>query len=297
MQNKGENLPRSRSTSLRNHALLEPVPTHPSFSHGHLESLCQVVAATESGLKGTEIGVLLSSLRIDDPEAGITKWKRLFAALDSRQRQDRCGNKVIEFVLEAMRPVRFTSRPEVFEERRAALNHVLVFSGLELGADGQLRNRTAATTLTEAEERAGKLRSELLKRGVHPEVLEFCRAELLQNNHFHAVLEATKSVSDKLRVKTGLPGDAGELAELSLSLGKAGMPFLAFNTLQTDSERSEQKGLKNLMVGFFGTFRNTTAHAPKISWTMNEQDALDLLTMASFLHRRLDGAARTPRVL
>lgn len=74
------------------------------------------------------------------------------------------------------------------------------------------------------------------------------------------------------------------------------MPFLAFNSLQTDSERSEQKGLKNLMVGFFGTFRNTTAHAPKISWTMNEQDALDLLTMASFLHRRLDGAARTPRV-
>lgn len=167
---------------------------HPSFSHGHLESLCQVLADTGEGLKATEIGGLLHSLGIDDPEAGITKWKRLFAALDYRQRQDRCGNKVIEFVLEAMRPVRFTSRPEVFEDRRAALNHVLVFCGLELRSDGQLRNRTAATTLTEAEERAGKLRSELLKRGVHPEVLKFCRAELLQNNHFHAVLEATKSV-------------------------------------------------------------------------------------------------------
>ena len=73
------------------------------------------------------------------------------------------------------------------------------------------------------------------------------------------------------------------------------MPFLAFNTLQTESEQSEQKGMMNLMKGFFGTFRNTTAHAPKISWSVNEQDALDLLTMASFLHRRLDTAARTPR--
>lgn len=77
---------------------------------------------------------------------------------------------------------------------------------------------------------------------------------------------------------------------------KRRLPFLAFNSLQTDSESLEQKGLKNLMVGFFGTFRNTTAHAPKISWTMNEQDALDLLTMASFLQRRLDGAVRMPRV-
>ena len=73
------------------------------------------------------------------------------------------------------------------------------------------------------------------------------------------------------------------------------MPFLAFNSLRTDSEQSEQKGLLNLLKGMFGTFRNPTAHAPKISWNMTEQDALDLLTMASFLHRRLDGAARTPR--
>ena len=270
---------------------------HPSFAHGDLESLCRVLADTSEGLSGTDIGRLLQTLGIGDPEAGTTKWKRLLAALDQRQREDRCGNKVIGFITEAMRPVRFAGRAEVFENRRVSLNHVLVFSGLELGADGNLRPRTAARTLTEADERAGRLRAELSKRSVHPEVLKFCRAELLQNNHFHAVLEATKSVSQKIRDMTGLTGDAGELAELALAPGKSGMPFLAFNTLQTDSELSEQKGLKNLMVGFFGTFRNTTAHAPKISWTMNEQDALDLLTMASFLHRRLDGAVRTPRVL
>lgn len=270
---------------------------HPAFPAADLESLCQVLAKTHGGLSGTEIGRLLHQLGIEDPAPNLTKWKRLHIALGERQRLDHCGNKVVEFILEAMKPIRFSGRGEIFENRRLDLNGVLIFIGLELGNDGQLRERTIARTLDEAVARAGRLRAELLKRSVHPEVLKFCRAELLQNNHFHAVLEATKSVSQKLRDRTGLTGDGGELAEVALSLGKVGMPFLAFNTLQTDSERSEQKGLKNLMMGFFGTFRNTTAHAPKISWSMSEQDALDLLTMASFLHRRLDAAARTPRTI
>ena len=33
-----------------------------------------------------------------------------------------------------------------------------------------------------------------------------------------------------------------------------------------------------LLKGMFGTFRNVTAHAPKIAWPIDEQDALDLLT-------------------
>lgn len=272
------------------------MPAYPSFSTANLESICQVLADTNAGLTGTEIGRLLQQLGIADPFSGLTKWKRLSSALDQRQADDRCGNKVIEFILEAMRPVRFTNRVKLFEERRSALNGVLIFAGLELRSDGNLTQGAAARTLDEAQQRAGRLRAELVKRNVHPEVLKFCRAELLQNNHFHAVLEATKSVSQKIRDKTGLTGDAGELAELALAPGKTCMPFLAFNTLQTDSELSEQKGLKNLMVGFFGTFRNTTAHAPKVTWAMSEQDALDLLTMASFLHRRLDASARTPRM-
>jgi len=50
----------------------------------------------------------------------------------------------------------------------------------------------------------------------------------------------------------------------------------------------------NLLKGMFGTFRNVAAHAPKISWPIKEEDALDLLTLASYLHRRLDDAVRTP---
>jgi uncharacterized protein (TIGR02391 family) len=49
----------------------------------------------------------------------------------------------------------------------------------------------------------------------------------------------------------------------------------------------------NLIKGLFGAFRNTTAHAPKIHWNITEQDALDILTTISLVHRRLDSAVRT----
>lgn len=271
--------------------------TNPSLPPAELESVCRVLADTDGGLTGTEIGMLLAQLGIFDPASGLTKWKRLLVALAAQQQRDCCGNKVLRYVVEAMKPVRYVGKAHVFEARRIALNQILVFTGAELGKDGQLRRCTAARTLSEAEERAGRLKAELLKRGVHTDVLRFCRAELLQDNCFHAVLEAAKSLADKLRSKTGLTGDGAELAEQALALGRIGMPFLAFNSLQTDSEQSEQKGLLNLMKGIFGTFRNTTAHAPKVSWHMSEQDALDLLTMASFLHRRLGSAARTPRTV
>ncbi|PAW79178.1 MAG: hypothetical protein B9S32_04270 [Verrucomicrobia bacterium Tous-C9LFEB] len=52
-----------------------------------------------------------------------------------------------------------------------------------------------------------------------------------------------------------------------------------------------------MAVAVFGTFRNPSAHAPRVLWSISEQDALDLLTMASFLHRRLDKAARTTRAV
>jgi uncharacterized protein (TIGR02391 family) len=77
--------------------------------------------------------------------------------------------------------------------------------------------------------------------------------------------------------------------------GKAGTPILAFNSLRSETELSEHSGLMNLMKGMFGAFRNVTGHAPKVSWPIGEQDALDLLTIASYIHRRLDTAVRTPR--
>lgn len=273
------------------------MPAYPVIPPAELESLCRVVGDSGEGLSGSEIGLLLAQMGFSDPGSGITKWRRLLKAFSDRQNEDFCSNRVLEFIGEVMKPVRYVNHDAQFEHRRLRVNQVLCFVGVEICQRGQLRRCDSARTISEAQSRAGRLRSELLKRGVHAEVLRFCKAELLADNCFHAVLEVTKSLSEKIRQKTLLAGDGAELADKALSLGKTGMPLLAFNSLQTASERSEQTGLLNLLKGVFGTFRNTTAHAPRIFWNMSEQDAIDLLSMASFLHRRLDAAVRTPRPL
>jgi uncharacterized protein (TIGR02391 family) len=95
-----------------------------------------------------------------------------------------------------------------------------------------------------------------------PDLLRFCRAELLQHNYFHAVLEASKSVADKLRTLTGLSGDGTKLVDATCSLASG--PRIAFNGLATEWERSEQTGIATLMKGLFSTFRNPAAHAPRV---------------------------------
>jgi uncharacterized protein (TIGR02391 family) len=262
----------------------------PSFDETTLRAICGVLGNTTSGLTGSEIGQILRDCGIDDQFSGGAKRDRLFEALSRRQNIDRCGNQVAAFTLAAMKPVRYVSNRHLFETRREDLNQVILFNGLTLGEDGQLRQTAATKTIGEARERASRLRRMLLDRQVHPDVLRFCREELLQDNYFHAVFEATKSVADKIREKSGLTNDGAPLVDEAFG---GNSPLLAFNSLQTSTERSEHTGLMNLMKGLFGTFRNTTAHAPKIKWTINEQDALDMLSLTSLLHRRLDNAVHT----
>jgi uncharacterized protein (TIGR02391 family) len=262
-----------------------------AFDEQQLQAVCDVIADTDEGLTGSEIGRLLSQCGIDDPSPGITKRFRLYQALSSRQRTDQCANNVVRFIYAVMSPVRFVDKQDKFALLKDKLNSVLIFAGLELGSDGKLYKVTEARTLTEAEQRAGRLRAELLRRGVHPDVLRYCQAELLKDNAFHGVLEATKSVAEKIRQKTGLTSDGAQLVDEAFGV-KAG-PKLAFNSLQTDSETSEHTGLMNLIKGMFGVFRNPTAHAPRISWVITDQDAIDMLTTISMIHRRLDKAVLT----
>ena len=120
-------------------------------------------------------------------------------------------------------------------------------------------------------------------------MFKYCRAELLEENYFHAVLEAVKGIAERIRQLSGLSTDGAELVNQVFSTKT---PILAFNSLQTETETSEQKGIANLLVGLFGAIRNPTAHAPKVTWAMPEQDAIDVLALLSFIHRKLDNATK-----
>jgi len=258
----------------------------PPFAASEVESICQILG---EAVTGSQIPNLIEPLKARESEIDRqnTKWKRLFNAVATAQNRQPDGAPLVRLISEVMKPVRF-STPTEFETRRRLLNERLLLSGLQVGEDGIVCSAPAATTLAEAQRRADDIREELSRRDVHPDVLGFCRAELMQRNYFHAVLEAAKSVADKLRVLTGQTGDGTPLVDATCSLNSG--PRVVFNSLATDWERSEQTGIATLMKGLFSTFRNPTAHAPKVLWAVSRRDALDMLTLASMLHRRLDDA-------
>lgn len=263
------------------------------FSSQHLEAACRVLADTERGLSGTQIERLLQEIEVADTSPGITKWKRLFNALAGAQNRHQIGNHLIMFINRAMNPVNYARDPATFTWRRDELNVVLAFSGFYVREDGKVGHADKATTLDAARARAGRLKAALESRVVHAEVLNYCRAELLDENYFHAVFEATKGVAERIRLLSGLNSDGADLVSKAFA---GPQPILTLGSLTTESEKSEQKGFANLLIGLFGAVRNPLAHAPKTNWPMSEQDALDILTLVSLIHRKLDGATKVAAV-
>ena len=262
------------------------------FTQDQLEAIAGALGDTSAGLTGSEIQHLLASSKMTDP-GPITKRIRIFNAFVDSQNTKKNRTNILEFIRLAMKPARYTREPQRYEPMRALLNQALAFSGLVVDETGKLTTTIPAQTLPEAQRRARDLRADLEGRGVHPDVLRFCRAELLADDYFHAVQEAVKSVADKLRSRTGLTDDGATLVDRVLG---GSPPLLAINPHGSASERSEQRGFAHLVRGTFAMFRNPTAHEARINWIMTKEDAQDLLTVVSLIHRRLDKAHMPARM-
>lgn len=261
----------------------------PCFDSSQLEATCKVLADTSNGLRGEEIRHILAEIKVADPDSSLTKWKRLFNALACVQNKHQVGNHLILFINRAMAPARYISTPELFEWRRDGLNVALAFAGYAVRDDGRVVHTSRETTLSGARARANRLQSLLESRGTHQEVYKYCRSELLEENYFHAVLEAVKGIAERIRQLSGLKTDGAELVNQAFSTRA---PILAFNSLRSETDISEQKGIAHLLIGVLSAIRNPIAHAPKIVWAMPEQDAIDIFSVLSFVHRKLDNAEK-----
>lgn len=257
----------------------------PPINGSVLEGLSKVLGDTTNGLTGTEIGKFLQEVDVIDVNPTATKWERLYDAFATYQNQTKISNNILRFINKSIDPARFIGRHEQFEDTRFELNKRLSFIGLELSPRGKFISTSATTTISEAEERANRFKSKLEQRNVHSKIFEYCKAELLAQNYFHSVFEAVKSIAEIIRQKTNLGSDGSELIDTAFSIRN---PLIKINDLSNETEESEHKGFANLIKGVFGMFRNTTAHAPKIIWEINETDALDIMSTISLIHRKLE---------
>lgn len=238
---------------------------------------------------GTDIDHVLHNRGLSDNSGQSTKWRRLYWVFLDIQYRDKCANRIFDFIKAFLAPARFIGRNEEFENHRGELNQVLAFSGVEYGSDAKFRKCEVAQTIPEAEQRAKTIKAKFKGRPIHPEVVKYCRAELMHDNYFHAVFEATKGLAQRIRDISGVTGDGASLVD-KVFFGT--QPLIAFNTLQTETEKSEHKGFANLLKGCFGAIRNPRAHEPKILWK-GEDDAADYFTLISLLHRKLDDCVPT----
>ncbi|MVZ62795.1 TIGR02391 family protein [Sphingobacterium humi] len=252
---------------------------------GTLEGIAKILGHKEYGLTGTELSRFIPEAGLNDIDPTNTKWKRLFNSFVDFQNRSRNSNTILKFVNITMKPSRFIGRNDQFEFMRGELNKRLSFIGLTLNDAGVFNPIDTSRTIREAELRVNRFKSKLENRNIHSKIYEYCNTELISENYFHSVFEAVKSVFEEIRRKSNLTLDGGELIDKAFSIKN---PILKINALQTETEISEQKGFANFLKGIFGMFRNTTAHAPKIVWNIGEDEALDIMTTVSLIHKKLE---------
>lgn len=257
----------------------------PCLNRAQMEQLARILGEEVTGSK---LPLLLEQVYLKDTPELSTKWKRIFNAFVEYQNEKKCSNQIMRFIKLIIEPANYLGRLEQYRQLLLEISKVLSFVGYEAREDGKIYPGVVANTLSEAEKRARDLLSKLQQREAHSSVFYYCRAELLDNNYFHAVFEANKGLFQRIRDLSGLTEDGNKLVEQVFSK----TPILIINKFQNQSEQDEHKGFCNLLKGIWGMFRNPEAHETKITWDMSEQDALDILCMISYCHRRLDSAQR-----
>lgn len=269
-----------------------------------LKAICGIVAHTSEGLTKSELTTLLGQsgiCAVDDGFSqnqfgytiGLNKREWLYNCLVTEINKSQSFSKIFSFLQAALNPASYTSVDSrkkyryLFEET----NKILLFAGLSIDQSGRLVEVTHAQTLTEVDQRVNHLKKALYDRAIHFEVQKYCVEDYLRKDYYDAVFEAAKGLAERVRQISGLTTDGGVLFQTAFSKND---PYIFFNAMKTESERSEFAGLKELLDAIFHLVRNPAAHTPKINWKTDETKALDILTLISFAHKYLDECHRIP---
>lgn len=257
-----------------------------AFTNNQIQQIAKVLGDADEGISHSEIDSLFRQLRIKDTRPGESKWKRIAFSLIESKRPNVVTVGVIESVLD---PVNYGDRPAVLANRLARTNQVLVFASLHVDDHGKVVEGPQARTLDEAAELADSVLVELRRRDIHERVLMYCETELLVQDLFHGVHEATKGVLDRLRTASGLGSDGADLVDECFRKGD-GIPLITINPYNDESDVAEHTGFATLLKGVVGHWRNPTSHRTRIETDVKKRDVLDALTIISYIHRVLDTA-------
>lgn len=252
-----------------------------------LRTICETLASLTTG---TNISNMLSSLNLQcDLDERDTKWKRLFNAVAIDWNKTRKNTALIKIIEWIMSPSLYIDKQEIFSEAKDSLNKRLSFIGLEVLSTGKVHPRTIATTLEEANQTVSRLKADLQKFNIHPQILAFCRPEIINEDLFHLIFEASKCLMEELRTLSGLTTDGNTLVNQCFD---GNNPLIVMNSLSSNDERSEHKGLQSLLNAIVYLYRNPKAHHLKHFSVETYQSTLEALVMISRARYALENCSR-----
>lgn len=267
--------------------MAQPIP---SLKASTIEMVARTLGDTSRGLTGSKLHNLLLQAKIKEEceDMSQSKWVRIYNACANYQNRNRCANNILNFIKYSLDPALYVNDKARYDWLRLEVNKYLAFEGYDVSETGGLRRIEKASTIDDVLFRVDGLKKKLDLQGAHEQVFKYCTRELLAENYFHAVFEACKGLFNRIRDLSGVTTDGNHLIEEVFSK----TPIVIINNYKTQSEKDEHNGCANLLKGLCGMFRNPEAHEPRVYWEVSEQDALEILGMISYCHRRLDNAQR-----
>lgn len=262
------------------------------FNVQSIETLSNILANI---LTGSKITAMLNYLNLEDTYPKDTKWIRINHAMVTSQSAFRCGNKIIEIIEYVFHPTStwFTSLNH-YNEEMSQINKCISYYGLELQSDGKVHLTESTSSKREANERYDLLKSKLSERNIHPEIMKFCTQDIVNEDYFSIIFEASKSIYDRIRNMTSVNKDGNQLINYCFNRNE---PFIVFNSLTTSTEINLYEGFKNILLSIAQIGRNPRAHTPKIYSYENLDNCLDILNLISFAHKMLDQCFVNPVAL
>lgn len=276
--------------------------TVPSIDPTYLTMICDALVSLDDVISDGELGILLLSSDIPDANPNASRHRRLLTAMLAEQERARCADSIAKFLRRTGYHIKTKRGEDAYKRYIREMNQILSFAGLELDNNANLDeaslNQQDGTKKSmyiapEAEERAKQFKALIKARHLHPDLELSCRAEFfIEPGYFVFLTEATKVLLEKVKSKSNLRVDTPTIAEQAFAFPWKGEPVLAFNQFESDSDRSEQFSLMVLLKAMFLIVQDEQSGKYRHGWKLSQDDALDLLTMISFFHKKIDKAKK-----
>lgn len=210
-----------------------------------------------------------------------------FAASQLASIQERAGGNpkpIFDLIRTMCDPQAHVSDPAEFKQMRDQINKLLTFRGRCVTGEGHIVDVEATKTLDVPQTPKEKLFD---SRCFHDKVVRHGRRLFIDGSFLHSVLECCKAFESVVRKNSNIQGMGQPL--MGKAFNSKNGP-IRINACSTESEQNEQDGYMHLSMGLMSAVRNPQSHEPEKDWPVTSEDSLDILSLISFLFRKLDAA-------